>query len=70
MDHGKEINTLEQNGMLKVMIETQEAVITTDDVEILSEDIPGWLVGEGRLTVALDNTSLLSCRRRVLPVNW
>ena len=53
----QEINTLEQNGMLKVMIETQEAVITTDDVEILSEDIPGWLVGsEGRLTVALDIT--------------
>ena len=53
----QEINTLEQNGMLKMMIETQEAVITTDDVEILSEDIPGWLVGsEGRLTVALDIT--------------
>jgi len=53
----QEINTLEQNGMLKLMVDAQEAVITTDDVEILSEDIPGWLVGsEGRLTVALDIT--------------
>src|SRR5690606_12200017 len=31
--------------------------ITSSDVEIISEDIPGWLVGnEGRLTVALDIT--------------
>ncbi|HPT11464.1 MAG TPA: DUF5915 domain-containing protein, partial [Bacteroidales bacterium] len=31
--------------------------ITTEDVEIISEDIPGWLVAnEGRLTVALDIT--------------
>ena len=29
--------------------------LTLEDVEILSEDIPGWLVAnEGRLTVALD----------------
>jgi len=53
----KDVNTLEQEGCLKLMIDCQEAVITTDDVEILSEDIPGWLVGnEGRLTVALDIT--------------
>ncbi|MRR35669.1 isoleucine--tRNA ligase, partial [bacterium] len=31
--------------------------ITTDEVEIISEDIPGWLVAnEGKLTVALDIT--------------
>jgi hypothetical protein len=30
---------------------------TNDDVEIISEDIPGWLVSyEGTLTVALDIT--------------
>src|SRR5690606_13564740 len=53
----KDVNTLEQEGCLKLMIDGQEAVITTDDVEILSEDIPGWLVGnEGRLTGALDIT--------------
>jgi len=35
----------------------QDIVVETSDVEILSEDIPGWLVAnEGRLTVALDIT--------------
>ena len=48
---------LETNGSVLLMVDGQEAVITTDDVEIISEDIPGWLVGnEGRLTVALDIT--------------
>ena len=53
----QEINTLEQNGSLTLLIDAQVAVITTEDVEILSEDIPGWLVGsEGGLTIALDIT--------------
>jgi isoleucyl-tRNA synthetase len=48
---------LETNGSVLLMVDGQEAVITTDDVEIISEDIPGWLVGnEARLTVALDIT--------------
>jgi len=35
----------------------QEIVLTLDDVEIISEDIPGWQVAnEGKLTVALDVT--------------
>ncbi len=52
-----QINELENTGSLLLMIDGQEAVITVDDVEIISEDIPGWLVGnEGRLTVALDVT--------------
>ena len=51
------ISELETNGSVLLMVDGQEAVITTDDVEIISEDIPGWLVGnEGRLTVALDIT--------------
>ena len=34
---------------------TETLELTLEDVEILSEDIPGWLVAnEGRLTVALD----------------
>ena len=38
-----------------LQIEGQNIVVETSDVEILSEDIPGWLVAnEGRLTVALD----------------
>ncbi|MBK5195523.1 MAG: isoleucine--tRNA ligase [Proteiniphilum sp.] len=52
-----EINELEKSGFVTLFVDGQEAVITTDDVEIISEDIPGWLVGnEGRLTVALDIT--------------
>ncbi len=52
-----DINKLEQEKSLSLMVEGQEAVITTDDVEIISEDIPGWLVAnEGNLTVALDIT--------------
>jgi isoleucyl-tRNA synthetase len=39
------------------VIDGQEATIELPDVEIISEDIPGWLVAnEGQLTVALDIT--------------
>jgi len=49
------INEFERNGSYALNIEGQEAVVNRDDVEIISEDIPGWLVAnEGRLTVALD----------------
>ncbi len=52
-----QINELEKTGSFLLMVDRQEAMITLDDVEIISEDIPGWLVGnEGRLTVALDIT--------------
>lgn len=52
-----QINELEKMGSFTLTVDGQEAVITTDDVEIISEDIPGWLVGnEGKLTVALDIT--------------
>lgn len=35
------------------MLDGAETVIETTDVEIFSEDIPGWLVAnEGKLTVA------------------
>ena len=48
-----------------------EAVIETTDVEIFSEDIPGWLVAnEGKLTVALEVTVTEELRREGLPVNW
>jgi len=52
-----EINELEKTGSVSLVVDGQAAVITQDDVEIISEDIPGWLVAnEGRLTVALDIT--------------
>jgi isoleucyl-tRNA synthetase len=48
---------LEQVGKIEVPVAGQVAEITIGDVEIISEDIPGWLVAnDGKLTVALDIT--------------
>lgn len=50
-----QINTLEREGKIAIMVEGAEAIIEAPDVEIISEDIPGWLVAnEGNITVALD----------------
>ena len=52
-----DINALETEGRLSIPVNSLIADITTEDVEIISEDIPGWLVAnEGKLTVALDIT--------------
>ncbi|MBP6230629.1 MAG: isoleucine--tRNA ligase [Paludibacteraceae bacterium] len=49
---------LEKNETYTFMVENDfPIVVSTDDVEIASEDIPGWLVAnEGKLTIALDIT--------------
>ena len=54
----EQISTLETAGVLNVALESGETVdIEAADVEIYSEDIPGWTVAnEGSLTVALDIT--------------
>lgn len=50
-----DIQQFEQNESFKATIEGQTFDLTLSDVEILSEDIPGWLVStEGQITVALD----------------
>lgn len=50
-----EISELEKNGHLTIDVEGQQLVIDATDVDIISEDIPGWLVSnEGNLTVALE----------------
>ncbi len=52
-----EISRLEREGAISLMIDGKEANIDVADVEIISEDIPGWLVAnEGNVTVALDIT--------------
>ncbi len=52
-----QINQLQREGKLAVMVEGQEIVLSPEDVEIFTEDIPGWLVAsEGSYTVALDIT--------------
>lgn len=49
------ISDLEQQGKLTITVEGQDIEIEACDVEIISEDIPGWLVtNEGNLTVALE----------------
>ena len=49
------IAELESRGRYALSLPTGEAVIEASDVEIISEDIPGWLVAnDGRITVALD----------------
>jgi isoleucyl-tRNA synthetase len=49
------ISALEQSGSLEVELADITATIHLDDVEILTNDIPGWTVlTEGALTVALD----------------
>ena len=58
------IAELEKNGRYAFVLDGAEAVIETSDVEIFSEDIPGWLVAnEGRLTVALEVTVTEELRR-------
>ncbi|MBC6991759.1 isoleucine--tRNA ligase [Hymenobacter sp. BT491] len=53
----EEISQLEKAGSLAVEVEGQPVTLALDDVEIRSEDIPGWLVAsDGPLTVALDVT--------------
>ena len=50
-----QIAQLETTGSLNLMVEGQSVTIESADVEIISEDIPGWLVSnEGNLTVALE----------------
>ncbi len=52
-----DIATMERENQIKAAIAGQDVVITIDDVEILSEDIPGWQVAnDGPLTVAIDIT--------------
>ena len=50
-----QIAALENNGQTELDIDGQKVTIEATDVEIISEDIPGWLVtNEGNLTVALE----------------
>lgn len=62
-----EIATFERDGSFTFSIDGNACTVLTDDVEIISEDIPGWLVAnEGRLTIALDITVTDELRREGL----
>ena len=52
-----EIAQLEANGTVTLDMNGTPAEISVSDVDIISEDIPGWLMAnEGNITVALDIT--------------
>ena len=52
-----DITAFERDGSITLDVDGVQAVVNLDDVEIISEDIPGWLVAnEGNITVALDIT--------------
>ena len=51
----EEIAELEKRGSISFVVEGQQVTVDAADVEIISEDIPGWLVAnEGNVTVALE----------------
>ncbi|MBD5344171.1 MAG: isoleucine--tRNA ligase [Bacteroides sp.] len=51
------IAAFERDGQITIDVNGTSATVDLADVEIISEDIPGWLVAnEGALTVALDIT--------------
>ncbi|WP_291274226.1 isoleucine--tRNA ligase [Flavobacterium sp.] len=52
-----QINQLDKTGSLIIVISGKSITLTTEDVEISSQDIPGWLVANANgITVALDIT--------------
>lgn len=70
-DLSKAINTMSQEDIARLENEGSftfsnlqgEPVITLDDVEIIPEDVPGWIVAnEGNVTVALDITLTLELK--------
>jgi isoleucyl-tRNA synthetase len=52
-----DITVLERDGVYNLLIDSEQLPLLLSDVEIISEDIPGWTVAnKGALTVALDIT--------------
>lgn len=50
-----DIAALEKEGKFNLIVNGEDVTIGLDDTEIISEDIPGWLVAnQDKLTVALD----------------
>lgn len=51
------VTAFEANGYVEIMLDGTPARVEVTDVDIFSEDIPGWLVAnEGAVTVAIDIT--------------
>jgi isoleucyl-tRNA synthetase len=53
----EQILEFERNKTLELILSGQKIELVEEDVEIISEDIPGWqVISDGKLTVALDTT--------------
>ncbi|MBI2730326.1 MAG: isoleucine--tRNA ligase [Sphingobacteriales bacterium] len=53
----EQIALLEKEGQISLLIDSEPLILQIAEVEITSEDIPGWMVAnKGALTVALDVT--------------
>ncbi len=53
----EQINEIDSKGELSLVISGKSIILTSQDVEISSQDIPGWLVANANgITVALDIT--------------
>lgn len=53
----EQINEIDKNGSLTLAISGKSINLSSEDVEIVSQDIPGWLVATANgITVALDIT--------------
>lgn len=53
----EQIAELEKEGQISLLIDSEPLILQIAEVEITSEDIPGWMVAnKGALTVALDVT--------------
>jgi isoleucyl-tRNA synthetase len=51
----EDIRSMEAQGFISLDIDNESVVINTEDVDIHSEDVPGWMVASrNALTVALD----------------
>src|SRR5690554_7584729 len=53
----EQINELEKNNTISIEINKNSIILSSEEVEITSQDIPGWLVASANgITVALDVT--------------
>jgi isoleucyl-tRNA synthetase len=50
-----QIATINLEGKIEIIVEAKPMIIVTEDVEIIAEEIKGWVVeSDGKITVALD----------------
>jgi isoleucyl-tRNA synthetase len=53
----EQINKIDREGTIDIVVSGNSITLNSDDVEIISQDIPGWLVANDKgITVALDIT--------------